>query len=290
MSARTLIARQSLPPPSRLFAVAGLACVILPTLAAAGQQHWSSPEGSQGPIILATGAWLLWRARATFARDAAPLRGWASLPVLAGPALLYAFGRAYGILSIETAMAYLLFVGAALVHLGPRLFRRFWFPLFYLAFLVVPPPTLVAEITQPLRLWISATSVDMFHALGYPVALSGATIQIAQYELEVRTACAGLNSMLTLGAIGLFYIHLRADAGIRYAALLVVAIVPVAILANFVRVSVLVLLAWYVGADAAQGLSHELAGLLMFSVAMLGLFVVDTVLNALGAGLRPRRG
>ena len=42
-------------------------------------------------------------------------------------------------------------------------------------------------------------------ALGYPIASSGVTIQIAQYELLVAAACAGLNSIISLGAICLFY-------------------------------------------------------------------------------------
>lgn len=275
-------------PSARVVAVAGLAAVIAPTLFSTAREHWSTSEGTQGPIILATGAWLLWRVRVVLVRDAAPLTGWAWPLALLPLVLVHAFGRAHGVLSVETAAAYLIGVLAALIYLGPALMRRFWFPFAYLTFLIVPPATVVAEFTQPLKLWISAVSVDLLYALGYPVALSGATIQVAQYELLVKKACAGLGSMLTLCAIGLFYVHLRRDAGVRYGLALLLAIVPVAVLANLVRVLLLVLLTLYFGSAVAQGVAHEFAGLLMFCVAMLGLFAIDAALSALGRKDRRR--
>lgn len=273
---------------ARLAAGLGLAAVVVPTVVSLARQHWSSPEGTQGPIILATGGWLLWRSRAVLRREAAPLAnpGWLlPFPPLA---LTYAFARAFGILSLEAATAYALTLLAAVIYLGPGLIRRFWFPFLYPAFLIPPPAMAVAELTQPLRMWISAASVDLLHLFGYPVALAGVTIQVAQYELLVRTACAGLGSMLTLCAVGLFYVHLRRDAGTRYSGVLLAAIIPIAVLANLVRVLLLILLTMYFGVAIAQGVAHDLAGLLMFCIAMIGLFATDSALSAAGADGRLR--
>jgi len=269
------------PPLTRLFAGAGLAAIIVPTLVTIARAHWSQDEGAQGPIILATGAWLLWRARATLAREAAPLSGLAWPLAFVPLALLYAFARAYGILFVETASAYVAFLLAALIYLGPPLVRRFWFPFLYPAFLIVPPATVVAQLTLPLKLWISSASVELLYAAGYPVALAGVTIQIGPYELLVRQACSGLGSMLSLCAIGLFYAHLRRSAGARHGAALLMAILPMAIFANFVRVILLVLLTWYFGVGVAQGMAHDLAGLLLFFIAVLCMLGTESAIGAL---------
>ena len=58
------------------------------------------------------------------------------------------------------------------------------------------------------------------------------------------------------------------------------AVVPLALLANFVRVVTLVLLTYYFGSEVAQGIAHDAAGMLMFVVAMIGMFAVDAALGA----------
>lgn len=269
-------------PPTRFLMLAALGALAIPTLVSVGRRYWSTAEGAQGPIVLATAAWLLWRSRVALARGAAPLArsAWALLVIPL--ALTYAFARAYGSLPIETTALYGIGVLVALLYLGPGAVRQFWFPFVYPVFLIVPPPSLVVALTQPLRIWISSVSVDFLHLLGYPVALSGATIQIAQYELLVRTACAGLGSMFTLCAVGLLYVHLRRDPRPGYALALLLSVVPVAILANLARVVILILATWYVGSEFAQGAAHELTGLLTLCLAMGGMFAVDAGLTALG--------
>jgi exosortase len=117
--------------------------------------------------------------------------------------------------------------------------------------------------------------VSLLHVTGYPVADSGVTIQIGQYELLVAAACAGLNSIVTLGALCLLYSYLRHRANFAAFLVLSLAAVPVAMISNFVRVLVLVLVTYYLGESAAQGFVHDFAGLLMFAVALLAIFAVD---------------
>ena len=64
-----------------------------------------------------------------------------------------------------------------------------------------------------------------------------------------------------------------------YGLLLSLLILPVAILANFVRVLILILVTYYFGEAAAQGFLHSLAGLTMFVVALLGIFAADSLIQ-----------
>jgi exosortase len=124
----------------------------------------------------------------------------------------------------------------------------------------------------------------LLYIFGYPIAGSGVTINIGQYQLLIAAACAGLNSLISLSAIGLFYIYIRHNANWRYAVLLMFAIVPVAIMANFIRVLALILITYYLGDAAAQGFLHNFSGITMFLFSLLGIFGVD----ALASPLRTR--
>lgn len=167
------------------------------------------------------------------------------------------------------AIGYALFGGATLL--------RLWFPLFYLCFVFPPPDTLFAMLTQPLKIVISQGAVAILHALGYPVAGSGVTIQIGPYEMLVAAACAGLNSLISLTALGLFYTYMRHSANLRYMLLLVLFILPIAAFANLIRVLILLLITYYAGEAAGQGFLHEVAGLTMFLVALLCIFALEGV-------------
>ena len=103
--------------------------------------------------------------------------------------------------SIEALAMYGALISGLYLLLGGKLVRSIWFPLIYLALALPPPDSVVAAITQPIKIAISQWAVSLLHGLGYPIASSGVTIQIAQYELLGAAACAGLNSIISLGAI-----------------------------------------------------------------------------------------
>ena len=97
-----------------------------------------------------------------------------------------------------------------------------------------------------------------------------------------RTACcpcAGLNSIVSLTAISLFYIYILHNASWRYSLLLFIWIIPAALFANFVRVVTLVLVTYHFGNAAAQGVFHTTPGLIMFVVALLSIFAIDKAMT-----------
>ena len=62
-------------------------------------------------------------------------------------------------------------------------------------------------------------------------------------------------------------------------------------LANFLRVIALVLVTYYAGADAAEGLFHDMTGILLFIAAIILFFAVDGVILAIASipKLRPAK-
>jgi exosortase/archaeosortase family protein len=96
-----------------------------------------------------------------------------------------------------------------------------------------------------------------------------------------------LNSIIGLLAISLFYIYLVRGSSWRYAAFLAALAVPVAIVANIVRIVILILLTYFAGDSVAQGFLHFAAGIFIFITALLLIFLLDAGLYPLMARRRP---
>ena len=261
--------------------IIGVAAILLPTMFEVGQFNWTTEQGGHGPIVMAIGLWLLWRETKS---SPAPRKA-GNLVIgslsLAGLLAVYLISRITGILEIEALAMYGALIVGAYMLFGGALIRSIWFPLLYLALTLPPPDSVVAAVTQPIKIAISEWAVSLLYALGYPIASSGVTIQIAQYEMLVAAACAGLNSIISLGAICLFYGYLRHRTNLLAFAIIALSVIPIAVFSNFIRVIILILITYYLGEAAAQGFLHDFAGLTMFAVALLSVFVIDSIFTRL---------
>lgn len=265
----------------------GLLVITFPTLRHIAVESWSTEQGSHSPLVLASGLWLLvTMMRETHELQERPAPFWAAAGIIPMAAALLLF-RMAAVIELEVYALYGLFVAVLFAFVGWQAIKALWFPLLYLVFAVPLPDSLVAAITNPLKLWISEQAVDLLYLAGYPIASSGVTIQVSQYQLLVAMACAGLNSLITLTALTLFYVFLMHRAQWAYMATLALVAVPVAIFSNLMRVIILVLLTYYAGEAVAQGFLHYFAGMTTFAIALVTIYLVDHVVMG---GLRIVRG
>lgn len=268
----------------------GLAAVTFPTWKYITTQSWSTEQGSHAPLVLASGLWLLNHLQGeTRPIQQRPSGAWAFVAI-ASMAVAMVLFRIAAVIELEVYALYGLFVAVLYSFIGWRALRALWFPLLYLVFAVPLPDSLVAAATNPLKLWISESAVDLLYAAGYPIASSGVTIQIGQYQLLVAAACAGLNSLITLTALTLFYVYVSHRAEWRYMLALAVAAVPIAIFSNLVRVLILIMLTYYAGDAAAQGFLHNFAGMTTFAVSLVSIYLIDKLAQRTIALLAERRG
>lgn len=265
--------------------VLALLAVGVPTLFSMATQSWTREEGVHGPIVLATAAWLIWRRWDEIRAEAQPGQLWIALPIVLLMSALYVFGRAFGFLVVEVGALYVALIAIAYAFVGWPVLRKLWFPILYLGFAVPLPGWLLDSFTLPLKYLVSDVVTRIMSTLGYPIVQVGVTLYIAQYQLLVEDACAGLNSIISLTAIGLFYIYLLHNASWRYALILMLLLLPIAIAANVIRVIILVLITYYLGDEMAQGYLHETAGIVTFVVALLLIFLIDGLLTPLRRAL-----
>jgi exosortase len=148
------------------------------------------------------------------------------------------------------------------------------------------PDWIIDAATVPLKVFISNVVTRVLYAAGLPIAQNGVMIMIGSYQLLVKDACSGMNSIFALSAIGVFYAYaFRWEEKIR-SLILLISIIPITILANFIRVISLVLIAYYGGPDLLEGIVHDLTGIGLFVVAIILLFVLDAFLGFFGSLLR----
>jgi exosortase B len=266
------------PHADWLVVLGGLLVLYVPTFSDLAEWHWRQEEGSHGPVILAVVAWLLWRGRAALRAAPEAARPAAGLAVLAFGLLVYVLGRSQDIALLQVASLVPVLSGVLLAMRGTAAMRALSFAVLFTLFMVPLPGMFVDTLTGPLKQSVSAVAESILYRLGYPVARSGVVLSIGQYQLLVADACSGLNSMISLGALGILYAHLAARSSRPHNAIMLVAILPIAYIANIVRVLLLLLITFHFGNDAGQGFLHGATGIVLLLVSLTSLVVLDAAL------------
>ena len=263
----------------------GFLCMYAPTFYGLFHGAWATEEQAHGPIILVLSLWLAARRWKELPPAAGSAMGW---PVFIVSLLLYILGRSQQIVSFEILAFILTLAALLLLKRGPGALRTLWFPFFFMLFMVPLPGSVVSALTMPMKQAVSYVTEHVLYWAGYPIARTGVILQIGQYQLLVADACAGLQTLLTLESLGLFYLNVvRHTSAFRNVGLALL-IVPISFTANVIRVCVLSLITYYFGDAAGQGFLHGFAGMVLFISALILIIGVDSLLQWL-SGMRQRR-
>lgn len=162
-----------------------------------------------------------------------------------------------------------------------RAVRAPWLALF----LMIPLPVIVFnEFAFPLQILASRTACSLLDLLRIPVLREGNIIILPSMSLDVVEACSGLRSLMSLITVAILYsLFLERRVWMRW--LLVFFAIPVAVLANSLRIALTAILARYVNPLLAEGFFHTFSGLLLFVLSFGAL----AGFHALGARLTRMR-
>lgn len=258
----------------------GFVFMYVPTYVGLWETVWASAEQGHGPIILVISFWLAWRRRERLAELPDNQSGiFAGAALLGVGLLLYIFGRTQQLDSFEVLSQILVLAGVVHLMKGTGGLKALAFPLLFMLFMVPLPSMLVQVVTTPLKAAVSYVAESSMHMAGYPIARSGVILSVGPYQLLVADACAGLNSMFTLEALGLLYMNLMGYTSPLRNILLASVLIPISFCANVVRVIILVLITYHFGDEAGQGFVHGFAGMVLFMVALMLMLVVDKVIG-----------
>lgn len=258
----------------------GLLALYIPTFYSLANGIWAREEQAHGPIILFLSLWLIYRKWPEMIKksegQATSALGWIIFFITL---LLYIIGRSQQVLIFEIGSFVTALVAILLIKRGGSALKVLWFPIFFLLFMIPLPGTLVSLLTMPMKMAVSYVAENILYWANYPIARNGVILQIGQYQLLVADACAGLQTLLTLEALGLFYLNLVHHTSVFRNVTLAILIIPISFTANVIRVIVLTLITFHYGDAAGQGFLHGFAGMVLFISALILILGVDTFLQ-----------
>jgi exosortase len=106
----------------------------------------------------------------------------------------------------------------------------------------------------------------------------GNVIVLASMPLDVAEACSGIRSLLTLVTLAIMYGYLM-ETRTWVRVTLAVSAVPIAVVANSLRIFGTGLLVEYWDPDKAEGFFHAFSGWLIFVVALVMLYAVHRAIS-----------
>ncbi len=276
--------RAALRGPAWVVAVLGSLCawVYLPTGAYLLGVWQSDPQYSHGFLVPAFSVYLLWSRRGLLHTDQWQTSWW-GVGLLAAAGLLRV-GGAYLCFDWLEAISLLPCLAGLVVLLGGWAALRWaWPAVAFLAFMIPLPFQLSHGLAAPLQRIAADLSGYVLQTLGLPALVEGNTILMENTRLAVAEACSGLSMLLVFAALATAAaIVVRRPLLDRL--LLVASAVPIAIVANVVRIAATGVAYATAGPRLGDLIFHDLAGWFMMPLAVgllaLELKILDWVLVA----------
>ena len=163
------------------------------------------------------------------------------------------------------------------------------FPLSFLLFMVPVPDTLLNFVSFPLQLQATKISTWIIGLFSIPVYREGNMLYFVQTQLEVAEACSGIRSIVSLVMLSVLLAYLS-NNGTTRKVILVACAIPVAMLANIVRVSGTGVLAHFFGDQVAKGFLHDFSGIVVFVFGLMVMVLLSQFIEFVYRTAQERQG
>jgi len=199
---------------------------------------------------------------------------------LAACLLLYLFASLAGIVSLQGLTLVLAVASTLYFARGAAWLGSLGFPIFYLIFMVPMPDRWLAPFIASLQIFVSATVIEILHLFSLPVYREGNVMVLPDgATLFVAEACSGITSIVTLVPLAVFLAYFTERTLVRRLCL-VVAVIPLAMLGNLMRVILTIVAAMRFGVEFATGdLIHTWAGIGTYVLGCLALLAVGSLMK-----------
>lgn len=242
---------------------------------------WKDPNYSHGFVMPVFVGFVVWKMRDRLIQLKMQPSWWGFVLAIVGIGL-FVLGNV-GAELFSSRISILFFVASVvLLFLGWNHLRTLAFPLAMLLLMIPIPTIAMNQLTFPLQLNASQLATGLLSSVGVPVLRDGNVIQLPATSLEVVEACSGIRSLISLIALAAVFGYLKNHAAWRRW-LLVVLAVPIAVVANAVRIMGTGLLAEYWDPDKAEGFFHMFEGWVIFLLSLLLLLASDKVVSWISA-------
>jgi exosortase C (VPDSG-CTERM-specific) len=244
---------------------------------------WNSELFSYILLIPFISGYLIWSIRNTLNFEVVrPCWPGAALGLAAGGAIVagYWLGRQGGwkpetqdYLTLMTSALLCCFWGVCLAVMGSKMLGQIFFPLAFLAFAIPMPASVLDHVDIFFQYTSAAAAEGMLKVIREPVWRDGLNLNLTGVPLRVAPECSGIHSTLVLLMTSFLagYLFLR-----RFwtRAILVSAMIPLAILRNGFRISVIGWLCVHVSPAMINSPIHRRGGPLFFALSLIPFFLL----------------
>lgn len=248
-------------------------------------------EWGFGFVVLPASIVMLWVTRDRL-KDLVTNPSWWGLFIIVIAMVLYLAGFKANQKFIGFFSGHILIAGMVIWLVGWKCFYRILWLWIFLG-MMWPLTPLIDYISFPLRKIATTLTVFLWDLMGIGVVQNGTAILSAaeqglqegeKFSLAIAAACSGLRSLFALFMISLLfaYIGVRED---WKRLVVVLAMVPIAIFANVVRISLLLIgtILWgnefAIGSDASPSSYHLGAGFAVYIISLFCMFFLVALLN-----------
>lgn len=262
-------------PPLALLALAGW--LVWPALVHAFDVWSTIDELSFGFFVLPIAAGLIWWRREALKASIGDgsLLG---LPIVVVSLAAYVLAYRVGINALAGIAVSPLLLGIVVYLWGWRAGRVLAFPIGFLAFGLGLYRGLLDSVGFALQGVTAVGAAAAAPLLGVDVTRDGLVLQSAQFAFIVAEACSGMSSLVSLLALAALWAYVTRGA-VPARAAIVLSVLPLVVIANTTRVTLVLLVAWHFGQDTALGFFHGASSLLLFGLSLGGLLLVSRIVG-----------
>ena len=248
--------------------------------------QWATDEDmGHGFFVPLVAGFIVWQRRRVLAAIPRKSNIWGLVLVIF--AAVQATAATLGAELFTARLAFLISLVGVILYLGGKEWvKALAFPLLLLLFMIPIPQIIYARLTLSLQILASQLAETMIGWMGIPVIRTGNLLELPSQTLNIVDACSGIRSLLTLTFLSLVYSYFS-DKRIWMRWALLIATVPIAILANGIRVALTGLLS-EINTKLAQGLFHETEGYLVFVIALGALVITHKLISLIARKVNQR--
>jgi exosortase len=225
---------------------------------------------SHGFLVPIISGYIIWNMRKELA-GIEKKQSQAGLALFTGGMLLQGIGSMWTVRFLSGLSLVVTISGIILFMYGWEFMKKIMFPMLFL-FLMIPVP-FVDMIASPLQTVSAIGTENVAYIFGIPVQREGLILHTTAGAFEVGLPCSGLRSILSLLTIGVIFAFIL-EGGMLMKLIIIASSIPLALAGNILRITSVLAVANKYGTEVAMNYFEGFSNLILFSIALLGLFLV----------------
>ncbi len=259
---------------NRVLIILLLLLFYLPIFSALIDSWLIDPYYSHGFLVPIISAFFIWRKRNLLRYSDRDFNY--GVVILALGLFFYGIGIFYRSLFVSAVSFIVVLSGLTLCFCGRDVLHEFMFPICFLIFMIPLPFT--DYVSFHMQSFTAACTTSILRLMGIPATNVASQILLENVFFVIGEPCSGLRTMialLTLSAVFVYVVEGHPNRKI----ILFLGVFPVAIVANILRVTSILLIANYYGKESAMQFFHDFSSLFLFLLAFAFLILIGKCLG-----------